>query len=67
MLRCICTSDRRLIRLQREERKEQVWRAALGALLQLSVVNGRPDRLALQAISPLVLSALLRCSALYHW
>jgi hypothetical protein len=52
---------------QSEERREEVWLAALGALLHLTVVDGHPHRRFLQSLSPLVLSSLLRCCHLYHW
>lgn len=57
----------KLLSDQREEKHEEVWTSALGALLQLTSSNGRPNLPSLQALSPLVLSALLRSSSDYHW
>ena len=50
-----------------QESKEEVWSAALGALLHLTVKAGKPDRAAMQSLPPRVLAALLRCCIRFHW
>lgn len=53
--------------LQAGESSEVVWLAALGVLLHMTVEDGKPDRAALEALPPQVLSALLRRCQEFHW
>ncbi len=53
--------------VQRREAAEEVWRAALGALLHLTVAAGRFVAAWLAGLPPAAAAELLRCAKRYRW
>ena len=53
--------------LQRKEGAEEVWRAALGALLHLTTAAGRPVAAWASGLPPAAAAELLRCAERFRW
>ena len=52
---------------QNDDEAEEVWTAALGSFLQLTVENGEPDLVNLQSVPTSILSAFLDKCVKYNW
>ena len=65
--RCYPGSDCRVSALQRREGAEEVWRAALGALLHLTTAAGRPVAEWASGLPPAAAAELLRCAERFRW